>query len=137
MLRKQDGMTLIEIMIVIAIIGGLMATLGTTVFSNFSKARVKQAKIQMQELTKSLELYATDCGSFPSEGKGLGALIEDPGECDNWGPEPYAKAKMLKDPWNNEFEYVRDGSSFILTSFGADGKEGGSGNDKDISSADF
>lgn len=137
MLRNQKGMTLVEIMIVVAIIGGLMAVLGQTVFSRFSKAKVQEAKIRIREITKSLELYATDCGSFPGTDAGLNALLSDPGDCDNWGPEPYVKKNMLKDPWNNEIIYEKDGSNFRLLSFGADGKEGGSGNDQDISSDDI
>ena len=134
MLRNQRGMTLVEIMIVVAIIGGLMAVLGQTVFSRFGKAQTQQAKIQMREITKGLELYATDCGSFP---KSIDALLDNAEGCDNWGPEPYIKAKMLNDPWNNELIYEKEGSNFILTSLGADGDEGGEGKDADISSEDL
>lgn len=134
MLRNQRGMTLVEIMIVIAIIGGLMAVLGQTVFSSFSKGQAQTAKIQMREIIKGIEFYATDCGSFP---KTLNALIEDDGSCNNWGPESYIKAKMLNDPWNNEFTYEKKGSDFVLISYGADGEPGGDGKDKDISSEDM
>ena len=134
--QNSKGMTLIEIMIVIAIVGGLMAILGQNVFSRFGKAKVNQAKIQLREVSKALELYAVDCGSLPGEDKGLNALVEDPGDCDNWGPEPYLK-KIPKDPWNAEIIYENDGSSFSLLSLGADRREGGKGNDKDISSDDI
>ena len=137
MLRNQKGMTLVEIMIVVAIIGGLMAILGTTVSTQFKKSQVKSARIQIREIGKALELYATDCGSFPDDGKGLDALLEDPGDCDGWGPEAYLKETMLKDPWKNEFEYQKDGSNYIIISFGADGDEGGETYDKDINSADM
>jgi len=138
LLRNQKGMTLIEIMIVVAILGGLMTILGQTVFKQFSKARTKQARIQILEMSKSLELYATDCGSFPTESQGLEALLEEPGDgCDNWGPDPYLKRKMLTDPWNSEIIYSVEGSDFDLISLGADKVEGGKGNDKDINYIDL
>lgn len=133
-LRNQAGMTLIEIMIVIAIIGGLMTFLGQTVFSNLGKAKTQQAKIQIQEITKSIQLYAVDCGSVPQS---INALLEDDGNCSNWGPDPYVKANMIKDPWNNELVYEKNGSDFTLLSLGADGEDGGEGKDKDISSEDL
>lgn len=123
-------MTLIEIMIVIAIIGGLMTVLGGQVFGTFEKAKIKQARIQISEVSKALELYATDCGSFPQS---LEALEDNSEDCGEWGPSPYIK-KYPKDPWNNDLIYEREGSDFILISLGADGEEGGEGQDKDIRS---
>src|SRR3954462_6639202 len=88
------GMTLIEIMIVLAIIGTLMAVLGTGVVKQLDKSRVKNAKIQIREVQKQLGLYNTDCGQYPTTEQGLDALIKSPGEeCPNWGPDPYMKKK--------------------------------------------
>jgi general secretion pathway protein G len=125
-------MTLIEIMVVIAIIGGLMAVLGTKVIGKLEKSRVSNAKIQMKEIQKQLDLYNTDCGNYPTTEQGLQALMQSPGDaCANWGPEPYI-AKEPKDPWNRPFIYESDGSTVSLKSLGKDRKEGGDGNDKDI-----
>ncbi len=137
-IHNQKGMTLVEIMIVIAIIGGLMATLGTVVFGKLGKARVSQAKMQLQEISKALEIYSTDCGAFPNNENGLNALIEAPGDCENWGPESYIKGnKLLKDPWQSDIIYELNGSTFKLISLGADKKEGGTGNDNDIDSTEL
>ena len=126
-------MTLVEIMIVIAIIGGLMAILGQSVIGRFSKSQVSQAKIQIRELGKGLELYYTDCGSYPNS---LEDLVEAPDNCANWGPDPYIK-KVPVDPWGSDYIYELDGSDYVLISMGADKEEGGTGKDKDISSADL
>lgn len=126
-------MTLIEIMIVIAIIGGLLAVLGTMAFDRLKKARVDTAKIQMKSIGTALEQYNLACNAFPTTDQGLDALVTKPSAgCDNWGPTPYIKKNQLKDPWGKEFVYESDGSTFELKSFGEDKKEGGEGNAKDI-----
>ena len=136
-LRNQAGMTLIEIMIVLAIIGGLVAVLAGNVFDQFGKSKVNTVKIQFGELTKALQQYNLDCGSFPSTDEGLSALAQSSASCKNWGPTPYAKKALITDPWNNEIIYEKNSStSFTLYSLGADGMEGGEGLDADIRSED-
>lgn len=132
MIRNNKGMTLLEIMIVLVILGGLIAILGNQVTKQLSKARVKEARIQISEIGKSLDMFMTDCGFYPED---LGALIEAPENCSNWGPDAYMK-KMPKDPWGQEFIYEVDGGNYLLVSYGADKREGGKGNDADISSDD-
>lgn len=128
---NNRGMTLIEIVIVVVILAGLMTILGGQVMKQFGKAKVNQAKIQMGELGKALDMFYTDCGSYPSSLNGL--LTSDGADCSNWGPDAYTKKNLLKDPWNSEFLYYSDGSSYSITSLGADRREGGDGLDKDIS----
>lgn len=134
---NNKGMTLIEIMIVMIILGGLLAFLGKSVMDNFQKSRVKQAKIQIAEVSKQLEVYNSDCQKFPTTEQGLQALVTNPGAdaCPNWGPNPYQKS-LPKDPWGGAFIYESDGSTFTLKSLGRDKKEGGEGYDKDLSSED-
>jgi general secretion pathway protein G len=134
----QAGMTLIEIMIVLAIVGGLMAVLGSRFIGQLEKSRVSNVKIQIKEISKQLDMYNTECSNYPTTEQGLQALIQSPGEdaCPNWGPEPYLK-KEPKDPWNRTFIYESDGTSFTLKSLGKDKKEGGEGYDKDISSEEI
>ncbi len=136
---NQRGMTLIEIMIVIAIIAGLMAVLGTTANDRLQKARQEQAKIAIKQIGTSLENYNLDCNSYPTTEQGFNALITNPGAdvCPNWGPNPYMKnIKDAKDPWARPFIYESDGATFVIRSFGRDGKEGGDGYNKDLSSED-
>lgn len=133
---NQAGMTLIEIMIVIAIVGGLMAVLGSNVVSKLGKSRVDNTRIHMKEIAKQLDMYNADCSVYPTTEEGLEALSTSPGEaCPNWGPEPYLKPNP-KDAWNQPYIYESDGSTFVIRSLGADRREGGDGNNKDLSSDD-
>ena len=133
MIRNQKGMTLLEIMIVMVILGGLIAVLAGTVQNNLKKSKVKQAKIQISEYGKALDMYFTDCNNYPSTEEGLQALMQAPSSCSNWGPDPYLK-KLNPDPWGNQFVYESQGQTYELKSLGADKREGGSGYDNDISS---
>ena len=137
-LKNQSGMTLIEIMIVLAIVVGLMTTVGSNVISQFQGSKVKQTRIKMGEVANAIEMYALDCGDYPSNEAGLGALMNAPSNCPQWGPTPYVKKKAsLQDAWNRDFLYERLSSSeFEILSFGADGQEGGEGLDMDISNLD-
>jgi general secretion pathway protein G len=139
-LKNQLGMTLIEIMIVIAIIGGLMAIVGSKLVGQLDNARIKNTKIQIQQLSKQLDAYYTDCNAYPTSDQGLEALLKSPGSdaCSNWGPNPYlTKESELKDQWGHKFLYESDGTEYTIISYGRDGKEGGEGAAKDISSKDL
>lgn len=131
MIRNNKGMTLLEIMIVLVILGGLIAILATQVTARLKTAKIRQAKIQIAEIGKALDLYYTDCGSYPTNEEGLQALVQAPSSCTNWGPDPYMK-KVGKDPWNGDFRYESQGNTYILKSLGSDHKEGGSGDAQDI-----
>jgi general secretion pathway protein G len=130
--RNQKGMTLLEIMIVMVIVGGLAAVLLPTVFSRLEKSKVNQSKLAMGQIATSLTLYYTDCGKYPASLEAL-AQADD---CSNWGPEPYMK-KLPKDGWSKDFVYESSGGSYSMKSFGADGKEGGDGKNKDITAEDL
>lgn len=138
-LTNSRGMTLIEIMIVIAIIGGLMAVLGTTAFNKLKQSRVDNAKIQIRQIGDALNSYNMACNSYPTTEQGLEALVTSPGAeaCSNWGPDAYIKGSMLKDPWGKLFTYESDGGTFNIISLGSDKKEGGEGYDKDLSSQEL
>lgn len=131
--RDERGMTLLEIMVVLVILGGLATVLIGQVMGRLSSAKIRQAKIQIGEYAKNLDMYYTDCGSYPSSDEGLKALVEAPPSCPNWGPEPYVK-RVNPDPWGNQFVYESSGGQFTLKSLGKDRRDGGSGEDADISS---
>jgi general secretion pathway protein G len=132
-LNNKRGMTLLEIMIVLVIVGGLVAILAQNVMGKLGKAQANEAKIQMKEIGKQLDLFYTDCGFYPTS---LDGLVQADPNCKNWGPEPYIK-KVPKDPWNTDYLYSVEGSSYSIRSLGRDRKEGGSGNDADLSSDDI
>ncbi len=133
--NNEKGMTLLEIMIVLVILGGLIAILATQVQGRLKSAKIRQAKIQISEYGKALDMFFTDCNNYPSTEEGLNALVTAPSTCSNWGPDPYLK-KVNKDPWGGDFQYTSTGNNYVLKSLGSDRKEGGSGDAADISSAD-
>jgi general secretion pathway protein G len=130
-LNNTRGMTLVEILIVLAIVGSIMAVIGGKVMTSFQKSKVKQTGIIMSQLSSALNIYYSDCSKMPQS---LKALIESPGdaECADWGPESYVKKDLLKDAWGTDFVYESDGSNFKLKSLGKDRREGGSKFDKDL-----
>lgn len=129
--RLQSGMSLVEILVVLAIIGGVMSLIAPSVFGNKQKANQKTAKIVMAKLESSINEYYNDCDQMPDS---LNDLVTNPGEdaCTQWGPNPYAKEKEILDPWKNEIVYEQNSDGFKLTSLGKDGAPGGEGFDADI-----
>lgn len=133
LLKNRKGMTLIEIMIVLAIIGSIAALLLPNITGQLDKSKVKETKIQMTQIVNALSMYYTDCGKYPES---LEGLAKADANCSNWGPEPYYK-KGLKDPFGQDFVYEIQGSEYSLKSLGKDKREGGSGYNKDISLEDL
>lgn len=135
---NNRGLTLIEIMVVLLIVGGLAATLGQTVFNSLSRSNVQQTKLRFGEITKALEMYNGDCGGFPTTEQGLSVLMTDPSTevCPNWGPKAYTTKPVTIDGWSRAIIYESDGNNYVLKSLGSDRREGGTGDAKDISSAD-
>ncbi|NUN05011.1 MAG: type II secretion system major pseudopilin GspG [Bdellovibrio sp.] len=133
LLKNRKGMTLIEIMIVLAIIGSIAALLLPNITGQLDKSKVKETRIQMTQIVNALSMYYTDCGKYPESLEGLSKADAN---CSNWGPEPYYK-KGTKDPFQHEFIYELNGGEYTLKSLGKDGREGGSGSNADISLEDL
>lgn len=131
--RREEGYTLIEMLVVIGIIALIAAVLTPQLLGQMSRARSKTAQLQLDSVAAAVELYRSDVGSYPSQQQGLQALLSDPG-LDGW-TGPYLKdARGLNDPWNHPIVYQpdADGLHFNVTSYGADGKVGGVGADRDL-----
>lgn len=133
----EAGFTLIEMMIVLAIIALVMGFVGTNVIRKYDESRVTSTKIQIKQLATILTDFRRVCGFYPTTEQGLDALVKAPGgrTCKNYDPEGFVK-KLPQDAWNNDFMYESDGNKFKITSYGADGKPGGEGFNKDITSDD-
>lgn len=127
MKKSEKGFTLVEIMIVLAILGSIFALLAGRFAGARDKAKIKEAGIQMGQIANALSNYNLDCSGYPNSLDGL----KKADDCRNWGPNAYYTGK-LTDPWNHAYQYEKSGSEFTLKSFGKDGKEGGAGFDKDI-----
>lgn len=136
--RGQAGFTLIEMMIVVAIIGMIMGLVGLNVVKRFDEARVDTTKNQIRQVTLVLADFKRQCGNYPSSEQGLDALVrrENAPNCKNWEPF-FPNSKLPKDAWNNDFMYTSSGDDIEVKSLGSDGKEGGEGTSKDISSKDL
>jgi general secretion pathway protein G len=121
-------------MIVIAIIGGLMSILIPNILDSYTKARVKQSVLQLNNIKTALRTYLVDCGHFPSTEAGLQALLKDPGQeaCSQWGPKGHIDARQLTDQFGHKFEYAFDDSKIEITFLGKDGRQGGSGYNADV-----
>jgi general secretion pathway protein G len=132
--RIQRGFTLIELLVVLAIIGLLAGLVGPQVMRQFTEAKPKAARAQLEELSSALDMYKLDVGRYPSGDEGLQALIEQPGSAKYWNGPYLRKKKVPQDPWNNPYHYVAPGQhgKFDLFSLGADNAEGGEGEDQDI-----
>lgn len=138
--KKQSGFTLIEVMVVLAIIGGMLALVASNVIGNAGEARVKTTKSQIKLIENALDLYKLDNYTYPTTEQGLEALIEKPSgspEPKNWKSGGYLKGnKLPQDAWGNEFIYFYESGSYEILSLGADGQEGGEDELADISSND-
>jgi len=134
-LRTNQGFTLLEIIVVVAIIAILAAYIAPKVAGRVDDARISKAKSDIRVLESSLELYKLDNFVYPSSGQGLDALVNKPsGEgTKNWRDGGYIK-KLNKDPWGNEYQYAFPGSNseFDVFSLGADAAVGGEDDAADI-----
>jgi len=126
------GFSLIELLIVVLILGLLASLVAPNMFKKLGKAKSKTAKVQIEMLGTSLDSYRLDTGKYPSSDQGLEALREDPG-VDNWDG-PYLQKEVPADPWGNpyQYRYPGDKAEYDLYTLGADGQEGGEGEDADV-----
>jgi len=128
--RAQRGFSLIEILIVVALIALIAGMVANQVFGGQDRAKVKMAQAQVTALAGKVSNFEGDTGALPQR---LEDLITSPGNVKGW-LGPYSKEGELKDPWNTPYEYRTSGRSFTITSLGADKQSGGTGVDADISS---
>jgi len=128
--RSQRGFSLIEIILVVVLIGGIVAFAATRILGGGDRAKVNLAKAQVQTMAEKVQQYEMDTGNLPNS---LDELVTQSGSATGW-LGPYAKTAELKDPWNHPFEYAMpgDGQPFDLVSLGKDGKPGGTSVDADI-----
>jgi general secretion pathway protein G len=124
--RRQRGMTLIEIMVVITILGLIMAAVGVAVIPRLEEAKRDTARLDIANLHNALKLYYAKKGKYPDTSTGLRALVET-----------QTLEQMPKDPWGNEYVYLNERGKPVITAYGADGSPGGEGADADVSSHDL
>jgi general secretion pathway protein G len=133
-LGSESGYTLLELLIVIAILG-LLAVVGAVQLSGYlGRARTDTAKLQIDQLTTALDLFRIDVGRLPTGDEGLAALIEMPADAKGWRGPYLKKPEAIRDPWGHVFLYRQPGErkEYDLVSLGSDGRPGGSGESLDI-----
>jgi len=126
--NKVRGFTLIEILVVMAIIGMLAVMVAPNLFRQQAGAMRDAALSQISSLETALDSYRLDMNRYPDS---LAELMENESGSASWNG-PYLRREVPMDPWGNEYEYQSDGRSFTLLSYGADGARGGEGDDADI-----
>jgi general secretion pathway protein G len=135
--HRKSGFTLIEMLVVIAIIGLIMALVGPRVLNYLNESKVKTARIQIQGFASALNLFHLDAGRYPSSAEGLAALVRPTLGVPGWNG-PYLKGGTVPiDPWGTPYVYRSPGQHgpYDLISYGADGREGGTGSAADITAA--
>ena len=137
-LLDQKGITLIEMMVVIVILGILATVIFTRVSDRPEQARRTKAAVEIRQMQTALELFKLDNGFYPITEQGLDALVTVPttGRIPRNFPESGYLDKIPDDPWGNPYLYISPGvhGDYDLVSYGFDGQEGGDGKDKDIES---
>ncbi len=126
---RQRGFTIIELLIVMAILGMLAVMVAPNLFNQADGARRDAALSQISAIASALDTYRLDVGQYPDE---LQGLMENTANRASWNG-PYLNNDVPRDPWGFEFQYSVDGNTYTLMSYGADGRPGGEDNDADIS----
>ncbi len=133
--RNKKGFTLIELLVVMVIIALLASLVAPKLFSKLGASKQKTAKAQIQMIETALDAFRLDVGRYPTTAEGLKVLWENPGNIKGWDG-PYLPKPVKADPWGHPYVYKSPGDNgkpFDLKSLGADGKEGGEGENQDIS----
>lgn len=132
--RRQAGFTLIELLIVMIILGLLGALVAPKMFQKVGSSKLKAAKAQIAMVGTALDAFRLDVGRYPSSEEGLGALLTNP-NMPNWDG-PYLPKEVPPDPWGRAYVYQSPGEhgDYDLYSLGADGQQGGDGENADVAS---
>ncbi len=132
-IKDRRGFTLVEILVVVAIVGLLLALVGPKIIRGLGKGQQGAAKAQIELLGQALDTFRLDVGRYPTSQEGLNALITNPG-IEKWDGPYLKKNTVPKDPWDKPYVYQAPGThgEYDLYSYGPDGTQGGEGENKDI-----
>ncbi len=133
--NHQAGLTLLEMMVVLAIIALVAGLAAPRLMDSFGRAKARTAAIQMESLRSAVQLFYLDAGRYPSEAEGLTALLTAPQGVQNWHGPYVDDTEDLNDPWSRSYIYRSPAGTkaFEISTYGRDGRAGGSSEDSDIS----
>lgn len=133
--NKSAGFTLVELLVVLAILTLLAGLVGPRVLGQLGGAKSKTAALQIADLEKALEIYKLDVGRFPTTEEGLDALVKKPASMTTGWAGPYLKGGIPVDPWSRPYQYQSSPGAVEIVSLGADGAPGGDGENADVRNA--
>jgi len=130
----EAGFTLVELLVVLVILVLLASIIGPRVIGYLGSSRTKTAKVQIESLVTSLELFHIDVGRYPATNEGLEILVKPSTKLVGWSGPYITKGSIPLDPWGQPYRYQAPGKkgAFDLYTLGRDGKEGGSDEDSDV-----
>jgi general secretion pathway protein G len=132
--NKQNGFTLLELLVVLAILGLLAAIVGPQVIKYLGSSKTQTASVQAKNIAASLELFRLDAGRYPTASEGLNGLIKAPASVPIWNGPYLPQATAIIDPWGNPYKFKAPGDhgEMDVFSLGSDNAVGGSGEAKDV-----
>ena len=133
--RGAAGFTLIELLVVLVILGLLLGLVGPRVLDYLGTAKHDTARLQIENLAATLDLFRLDVGRYPSQKEGLAALVRRPDGIERWRGPYLNSTDVPADPWERAYHYRmpgQHGATYDLFSLGVDGAEGGAGEDSDV-----
>ncbi|HEY5237220.1 MAG TPA: type II secretion system major pseudopilin GspG [Rhizomicrobium sp.] len=132
--RGEAGFTLLELLVVLAIMGLLAAIIAPQVLKYLGSSRTQTARVQIQNVTAALELFRLDVGRYPTPAEGLDALVTAPSTAPGWNGPYLRKLSALHDPWGQAYLYKDPGQhgEVDVYTLGSDKTEGGTGEAQDV-----
>lgn len=138
--RLRRGFTMVELMAVLIILGLLAAVVVKNFVGQVDRGRVITTKASLRQLHTAINQFHMDSGRWPTEDEGLRVLVQQPTDVQNYPPGGYIETtEVPKDAWNHDFIFElwpETGKPFVIKSLGADGQEGGEGDNVDLLSTD-
>ncbi|GFE66491.1 type II secretion system major pseudopilin GspG [Litoreibacter roseus] len=130
--KRARGFSLVEMLVAVTIVGLLVGLVGPAAMRQLQSSRVKATEAQIAQLRSALDIFLIDTGRYPTAQEGLTALVQGGTLIPGWNGPYLRDGKLPADPWGGVYTYKNEGGQVRVTSFGADGRAGGTGLDSDI-----